>query len=215
MAARHTLSALAALTLLFVACRDPKVTAYRVPKEKEPEASAAEPNRDPASGPNVPTTPAAGTNANMAATPVATATGAGLTWTAPATWKTKAASAMRKGSYAIGEAGAEADLSITAFPGDVGGELANINRWRGQVSLPPLIEADVPAAVTRLTENGLPITIVDCAGTGANAQRVLGAIVPFAGATWFFKLLGPDAVVAKARPEFLAFIKTVKAAPSP
>src|SRR4051812_18244200 len=107
MAARHTLSALAALTLLFVACRDPKVTAYRVPKEKEPEASAAAPNSEPAASPNAPTmpAPAAGTNANMAATPVATATGAGLTWTAPATWKTKAASAMRKGSYAIGEAG--------------------------------------------------------------------------------------------------------------
>jgi hypothetical protein len=217
MAARHSLPALAALTLLFAACRDPKVAAYRVPKEKEPEAPAAAEAGDTPSAPNGPATPpaAAGANANMAATPVATATGAGLIWTAPATWKTKAASAMRKGSYAIGEAGAEADLSITAFPGDVGGELANINRWRGQVSLPPLAGADVAAAVTRLNDNGLSITIVDFAGTGANAQRVLGAIVPFEGATWFFKLLGPDAVVARARPEFLAFIKTVKAARVP
>jgi hypothetical protein len=122
---------------------------------------------------------------------------------------------MRKGSYAVSDAGAEADLSITAFPGDVGGELANVNRWRGQVSLPPLAEAEVASAVTRQNENGLAITIVDFAGTGANAQRVLGAIVPFQGATWFFKLLGPDAVVAKARPDFLAFVKTVKAAPAP
>jgi hypothetical protein len=66
--------------------------------------------------------------------------------------------------------------------------------------------------VTHTNANGLAITIVDFAGTGANAQRVLGAIVPFQGATWFFKLIGPDAVVAKAREDFLAFIKTVKAA---
>jgi hypothetical protein len=151
----------------------------------------------------------------MAATPVATASGAGLTWTAPAAWIAKAGSAMRKGSYAVGSAGAEADLSITAFPGDVGGEVANVNRWRGQVALPPLAEAEIAGAVTRFTSNDLAITIVDCAGTGAGAQRILGAIVPFGGATWFFKLSGPDATVAQARPDFLAFVKTVKAPPAP
>ena len=215
MAARHTLPALAALTLLFVACRDPKVTAYRVPKEKDPQMAPATTTGDataaPAASAAVPSP--AGPGGTMAATPVATASGAGLIWTAPASWKVKAASAMRKGSYTVGDAGAEADLSITAFPGDVGGELANINHWRGQVSLPPLAEADVAANVTRLNENGLAITIVDAAGADVGAQRVLGAIVPFQGATWFFKLLGPDAAVAQARPEFLAFVKTVKAAP--
>lgn len=211
MSARPTLFALAALTLLLAACRDQKVAAYRVPKEKDPELPAA--IAEASAAPNAPMTPAAG--ATMAATPVATASGAGLTWAAPAAWKTKAGSAMRKGSYAVGDASAEADLSITAFPGDVGGEVANINRWRGQVSLPPLAEADVASAVTRLTSNDLAITIVDCAGTGAGAQRILGAIVPFGGATWFFKMLGPDATVAQARPDFLAFVKTVKAAPAP
>lgn len=209
--------ALAALTLSLAACRDQKVASYRVPKEKDPVMPAA--NADAATAPNAPMMPPAASgananpNSNMAATAVPTASGAGLVWSAPAAWKTKPASAMRKGSYAVGDSGAEADLSITAFPGDVGGELANINRWRGQVSLPPLADADVAASVTRTKENGLAITIVDFAGTGANAQRVLGAMVPFAGATWFFKLIGPDAVVAKAKPEFLAFVKTVQAAP--
>ena len=50
-------------------------------------------------------------------------------------------SAMRRGSYSItDDRNNEADLSITAFPGDVGGELANVNRWRGQVGLEPLSE---------------------------------------------------------------------------
>jgi hypothetical protein len=147
----------------------------------------------------------------MAATPVATAQGAGLVWTAPATWRAKAGSAMRKGTYMIGDTGAEAELSITAFPGDVGGEVANVNRWRGQVSLPALPEAEVAGSVTRLSANGLAITIVDCAG--ANSQHLLGAIVPFQGATWFFKMMGPDAAVTKARADFVEFVKTLKAAP--
>ncbi len=218
MPIRSLLAALAALSLLLVACRDQKVSAYRVPKEKDPQMPGATAQAPAAPGatamPSMPGMPAGG-GAGMASTPVPTATGAALAWTAPATWKTKTGSSMRKGSYAVGETGAEADLSITAFPGDVGGEVANVNRWRGQVSLPPLPEAEVAAAVTRVSANGLALTIVDFSGTGANAQRVLGAIVPFGEATWFFKLIGPDAVVAKAREDFLAFVKTVKAAPAP
>ena len=217
MGSRQTLLPLATVALLFVSCRDPKVASYRVAKETDPQMpAAASTGGDRRTAPNAPMAPAtAPAGTSMASTPVATASGAGLAWNAPAAWKNKPASAMRKGSYAVGEPGAEADLSITAFPGDVGGELANINRWRGQVSLPPITEGEVAAAVTRLSANGLAMTIVDAAGPGAGAQRVLGAIVPFEGATWFFKLLGPDAVVAKARPDFLAFVKTVKAASSP
>src|SRR4051812_22881438 len=108
-------------------CRDAKVAYYRVPKEKveEPPASAS-------------ATP----GHSMADTAVPTAQGADLTWTAPAAWKSKPAGAMRKGSFAVtGENGETADLSITAFPGDVGGDLANINRWRGQIQLPPITDA--------------------------------------------------------------------------
>ena len=216
MAARSLPTTLLVVTLLLTACRDAKVAAYRVPKEKDPQMAAATPGTEASAAPFAPMMQGAaapGANAGMAATPVATASGAGLAWSAPASWKPKAASAMRKGSYTVGEAGAEADLSITAFPGDVGGEAANVNRWRGQVSLPPLAEAEIAANVTRTNANGLAITIVDFAGKGASAPRVLGAIVPFQGATWFFKIIGPDAVVAKAREDFLAFVKTVKAAP--
>ena len=41
---------------------------------------------------------------------------------------------------------------------------------------------------------------------------MLGAMVPYEGAMWFFKLSGPDALVAATKPAFLEFLKTVKAA---
>jgi hypothetical protein len=196
-----------AMVLLCAACRDAKVASYRVPKEKDQQMPGVAAD---AGAPANAAAPAPG----MAATPVATASGAGLTWTAPAAWKAKAPSAMRKGSYAVSGAGGEADLSITAFPGDVGGELANLNRWRGQISLPPLAEGEAAAAVTRQAQGDLALTIVDFGATGANAQRIVGAMVPFGGATWFFKLMGPDAVVTEAKPAFLEFLKTVKTAPA-
>ncbi len=112
---------------------------------------------------------------------------------------------MRKATYAVpGENGAVGDLSITAFPGAVGGELANLNRWRGQLQLSPIAEADVAGAVTRLTVNGLSVTLVDFSGgTPDKPARMLGAIVPYDGANWFFKLTGPADLVAKeSRPSW-------------
>lgn len=189
--------------LLASGCRDPKITTYRIPKEKDPAPPAA-----------ASAAPAASPGATMANTPVTTADGPGLTWTAPAHWTAKPASAMRKGSYAIaGDAGAAADLSITAFPGDVGGDLANVNRWRSQIQLPPIAAAELATTTSHLDYNGLHLTYVDLTSTSATApQRVLGAIIPHGEATWFFKLTGPAPLIAREQTAFADFLKTIRPA---
>ncbi len=210
-------SALAAV-LLASGCSKTEVTSYRVAKEKDaelPPSMTAPANTAPTPPEKLTSSPtAAATGADMAATPVPTANGPGLTWTAPSAWQAKPLGAMRKGSFnLVGEGGATADLSITAFPGAVGGDLANINRWRGQVALPPITEAELPKATQRFTANGLEFSVVDLASADpANPQRILGGMTPYQGAMWFFKLTGPDALVAGAKPAFLDFLKTVKAA---
>ena len=147
----------------------------------------------------------------MASTAVPTGT-EHLTWTAPAHWTAKPASAMRKGSFGIKGAGGEADLSIIAFPGDTGGLLANLNRWRGQIALPPLSDAQLEGHVTHLDANGLHFDVVDFAGTANGAPtRILGAVLSRPGETWFFKLMGPDALTASEKAAFADFLKTVKA----
>jgi hypothetical protein len=118
---------------------------------------------------------------------------------------------MRKGSFAIKGEGGEADLSIIAFPGSVGGDFANLNRWREQVGLAPVTQAEFEASAQRLEKNGLRMTVVDLVGTGGDAKRILGAMIPHDGATWFVKLTGPDALVAKEKPAFLHFLDTIKA----
>jgi hypothetical protein len=181
------------LPLCFAGCRDSEVAAYRIPKEHD----AAVPAPTPAAAP-----------AGMGKLAVAATDAGGLEWTAPAAWSAKPPSAMRKGSYTVG---GEGDLAITAFPGDVGGDLANVNRWRGQLGLPPITDAELGAAFTPVTANGLAMKVVDLTG---GTQRMLGAIVPQAGATWFFKLTGPAAVVAQAQPAYLEFLQTIRPAPA-
>lgn len=205
--------------LALFGCRDPKIASYRVPKEPVSELPATAPTGTAAALPTETAAPlgSASSPAGGAMAPdqhgLQTAGGQSLTWTAPAAWQPKAASSMRKATYVVtGEGGATAELAISAFPGDVGGEVANLNRWRGQVGLEPVADAAATAAITRLDVNGLKIGIVDVGDASSGGTRLLGGMVPFEGATWFFKLVGPDAVVGSAKPAFVELMKTVKPA---
>jgi hypothetical protein len=192
------------LPLLLVSCRDAQVATYRIPKEKDTPPAA------PASAP-------AAMGAATGGLAVAATDKGGLTWTAPAAWRSKPASSMRKGSFDIGpEGGPAAELAITAFPGDVGGDLANVNRWLGQLGRPPIADAELAAVLRPVSGAGVAMQVVDLAGGTAEAPlRMLGAIVPHEGSTWFFKLTGPDAVVAPEKGAFLEFLKTVKVSAQP
>ena len=216
---------LAALSL--AACRKAEIVTYRVVKDHGAESagsttgpaapgSASAPSTSPApaagapaSGPGAANDPQAAMAA-MANTAVTTASGPGLVWTAPADWSAGPDRPMRKATLLIpGEAGGPgAELAITAFPGDVGGNLANVNRWRQQLSLPPIGEAELGGALQHMDVGALHLDVVEL--VGGNGQRVLGAIVPHAGATWFFKVTGPDALVAANKDAFLAFLRTVR-----
>ena len=198
-------SLLALVLGLATGCQKEETTTSRIPKEQHPAAKAA------SAAPATAASPATA-GGDMANTAVATASGAPLAWTAPATWTAKPAGAMRKGSYTVKGDEGEADFAITAFPGDVGGDLANLNRWRGQLSLPALNQSDFAAATEHVDHNGLHMTVVDILGTGDKPQRILGAMIPHGGATWFFKLMGPSALVAREKPAFTAFLATIKPA---
>ena len=205
------------LTLLVLGgCKDREITAYRAPKDPAAPVlpattGMANTNDLPRGHPPIGPAGSPGTPADqMAGTAVPTGSDR-LAWTAPATWVAKPVGAMRKGSFAVkGDAGAEADLSITAFPGNTGGLLANLNRWRGQLALPPIAEAGLPALTEHVDTGGLHFEVVDFVGTAnGTPTRLLGAVLPYQGETWFFKLMGPEALVARERPAFLAFLRSV------
>jgi hypothetical protein len=63
----------------------------------------------------------------------------------PEHWERKPATQMRVGNYAVSnDAGEALDFSITSFPGEVGGILANVNRWLGQVGIAQRMSRDSP-----------------------------------------------------------------------
>lgn len=177
--------------LLLSGCQKDEVHTYQVPKE----AVAATESRP---GMTDQTTPSAG-----------------LVWHAPDHWEVQPAGGVRRGSYqAVDADGRVADISIIAFPGDVGGMSANLNRWRTQVGLSPLPDAEVQATIEHQDTASFHLDFVNYLGEADGVPtRVAGAIMSHAGESWFFKVIGPAPVVDAELPAFRAFLQTI--APSP
>ena len=115
---------------------------------------------------------------------------------------------MRVGSFLIkGENGEEADMSVVPLSGDAGGDLANINRWRGQIDLAPLSPADLSTQSETITPGGRKMLYVDFA---KGPKRLMAAIYHVGERTWFFKMMGEDATVASAKPSFIQFLRSLK-----
>ncbi len=179
------------IVLLSAACREEGVTHARVPKEEAPAAG-------------VPTMPGA-----MPALDAPAERPRGLAWTLPSGWKEIPGNGIRLATFTP-PGGLKTEATVVALPGESGGELANVNRWRGQISLPPVDEAGMKAARTTVATKAGPAAVYDFTSEGAVRTRLIAAAINVQGTTWFFKLMGEAVATEAARPGFLTIIKGLK-----
>src|ERR1022692_3411765 len=77
-----------------------------------------------------------------------------LKWIVPAGWVEVAPGEMRLASFTIkGQNSKQADVSVVTLPGNAGGDINNVNRWRGQLSLPP-VTAEALSGISQKTDVG-------------------------------------------------------------
>lgn len=138
---------------------------------------------------------------------------AAVHWQAPAGWEEQPASGFRKGSFLVrGTDGKTADVSVISFPEAAGGLIANVNRWRDQLKLAPI--TDVAQGGTPIPVGGREMFFVDLLSEqtispDGSKARILGGIFPAGSETWFFKMIGPDALVDSQREAFKEFLESV------
>ena len=141
--ARSLLLAASTLFLLSLptACERAEPTSYKIPKEDRlvdmPGAVAQ--------APQTPADPAANKMQVLPGMEEAAAQAGELSYTTPEGWETLEPSGIRKANLKVSDAHGSAELTVLAFPGDVGGRLANINRWRAQIGLEASKPEDLPA----------------------------------------------------------------------
>ena len=134
-------------------------------------------------------------------------------WSAPANWTESTPGPMVKKNFSIaGEAGQKAAVTISVLAGEGGGTLANVNRWRGQLSLPAVAEDGLAKLTESLDVLGGKGTLVDFTGTDATGQpsRMVAVSVTHGGQTWFYKLVGAGAVVGREKEAFTRFVQAVR-----
>lgn len=177
----------AAAALCFTGCRQEEIRTSTVPKE----AVAARPSHPQhAPSPRAP-----------------------IHWTTPAGWEELPAGGMRAGSFAVTKDNQRADVSIIPLGGISGSELDNVNRWRNQVGLAPLSASELAATAEKVTIGSSPGALYDLAGTDPQSKqpaRILASILGAEGTTWFFKMTGPDALVAGEKEAFKQLLASVR-----
>ncbi len=147
--------------------------------------------------------------APVATTPAAEAPTGNSIWEVPSGWQVADAMPPLFAKFSIAANGAKADVNISQLLRDGGGMLANVTRWRGQLGLSPLDEA----GLAKIISASGSASVVDFSGVNAKTgqpARLVGAAVPHGGQTWFYKLMGDDAVVAAQKDAFLKFIQSAK-----
>ncbi len=129
-----------------------------------------------------------------------------IRWTTPGEWQELPATSVRIGNFVVpGKGDKKAEVAITSFPGKVGTELDNVNRWRREIGLKPVEESSISSqAVSIDSHDG---KLYDFSGASANTVVVL---LPREGATWFFKLRGDKETVNGSKASFLAFLRSVR-----
>lgn len=172
----------ATLALSLASCDSPEIRSYSIPKEVAgSRISPTERSLVSASCPN---------------------------WKVPEGWKEGKASTVRLGSYLVeDDNGSTLDVSITSFPGDMGGLLANVNRWIGQIGLDAVGEAEVGKFANEYSFAGHAGHLVKAKNKG---KALTAAMVFVDGRSWFFKLSGDASLAEREQANFEGLLKSVR-----
>lgn len=116
----------------------------------------------------------------------------------PSKWVKKGSTKLRLVNYSVDE---ETDCYLTFLPGQAGGILANINRWRKQIGLEDI--SKIPDRSIQFAEK--EAVIVEMKN---NSNATLGLIQERSGGLLFVKMSGPAKSIAENKESFFQFLKT-------
>lgn len=188
--------------LVLTGCDQAKPTSYQIPKE---DRSVAMPG--PAAAPKKPAPAADGSMRVLPGMKEAANQAGGVSYTVPEGWEEVPPSGIRKANFKVSDESGSAELTVLTFPGDVGGLLANINRWRGQIGLEGTTAEELKELTESYSISNHNALYVQLEGSD---QSILGALLPFHGYTWFFKLQGNTKTVLANEASMKTFLDSVK-----
>ncbi len=191
LASLQTLLLCASLTGMVAAsgCDEPDIAVYSTPKETPPRVMTPSTQAPQAqSAPSASVTPPA--------------------WQTPAGWvAVENQNALRVATFSAGEGNDAIEIIVSQFPGDVGGLLANVNRWRQQIGAAPLTAEQLPREVTPFNNGDFEGHLMRIRGP---ELHVLAASIHDRAAdrTWFVKATAPPSIADQHEQAVFAFSRS-------
>ena len=196
--------ALIGAVLLLSSCQRDEVTHARVAKVQQAAPSATQP-----AGAMPPMGTPGGMSGDVPPPPAVGAADA-VAWTLPKGWtESRGTGGMRFATLKPPAAG-KIDVSVITLPGEAGGELANVNRWRGQIGLAPFDQGALAGARKTLQSPAGAVSLYDFSSEGANPSRMVAGLLVARGNSWFFKMVGDPGPVGSARADFIRLLETLR-----
>jgi len=135
--------------------------------------------------------------------------GGKLRYEAPASWTAGTPNAFSLAAFKATADGKQVDITVSSAGGDLH---SNVNRWRGQIGLPPVDRAELAKTAQKIETFGTSGDFVELIGPeGADKRRtILGVRVDAGEGTLFVKLIGDSELAAREKSNFEAFVKSLR-----
>ena len=184
---------------------------YTVVTATQPSNAPAAPSAPAMPAPNNP--PMTGPGAPAITPPPPVQSTEGL-YVLPAGWTQLPNRPMRVATFESTRGEARIEIALSQFPGDVGGVLANVNRWRQQVGLGPVAEKDLEKELASFKTAAMQGYTMRLKGA---SQHMLAAIISehAADRTWFVKATTTSSGADAHEADVIAFARSFGASAAP
>ena len=130
-----------------------------------------------------------------------------LEWTLPEAWELSDKKSMMRIATFVVKDNKELSVSASKFGGQAGGELANVNRWRGQLGLSPVSAEELAKTLEVIDTKAGKAKLVDISN---DTKQMLAVILPYNDSTYFFKLMGKKEDVTKQKANMVKLVKSLR-----
>ena len=115
---------------------------------------------------------------------------------------------MRLATYRVQDTEGPIEVALSRFPGRVGGELANVNRWRGQLGLGPIEADELESILTRFEAPGFAGYEVQLV-SGTGAMLAAGVYEQSEDRTWFVRTTVAPEAVDRLAPQVFGVARSI------
>ncbi len=136
-----------------------------------------------------------------------------LAFSLPSGWKEAPNDTFSRYAFIVEGEEAAARVTITALRANPSPQylLANVNRWRAQVDLPPWSLEDLEKGLEDIEFlGGQAKLIVALPEKRAGLQGIIGVIGIHGSTAWFIKMKGDAELLEQKRDQFKTFVKSIR-----